>query len=73
LPTSWAVFNDEPVHARPVSVRKSLALVSTKPALATLGALVLVLLLIAVVGALIAIVRIDRARVEVERNCIQLT
>src|SRR6266404_4904712 len=39
-----------------------------KPALATLGAVVLVLLLVVVLGAPIAILRIDRARADAERR-----
>jgi WD40 repeat protein/tRNA A-37 threonylcarbamoyl transferase component Bud32 len=60
-------LNNEPVHARPVGQTQKLwRWCRRKPALATLGALVLVLLLVVVVGAPIAFVRIDRARGDVE-------
>jgi WD40 repeat protein/serine/threonine protein kinase len=62
-------LNDEPVHARPVSrTEKVWRWCRRKPALATLGVLVIVLLLAVLIGAPIMIVRIDRARLEAERN-----
>src|SRR4029453_11325971 len=65
-------LKDAPVHARPVSrTEKVWRWCRRKPALATLGALVLVLLLVVVIGAPIAIIRIDRARVEAERSRVE--
>jgi WD40 repeat protein len=58
-------LNDEPVHARPVSrTEKVWRWYRRKPALATLGALVFVLLLFVLVGAPIALVRINHARLD---------
>src|SRR5438128_1738058 len=59
----------EPVHARPIGpAGKAWRWSRRKPVLATLGALVLVLVLVVVIGAPIMIFRIDRARVDAERR-----
>jgi serine/threonine protein kinase/WD40 repeat protein len=60
---------DEPVHARPVSrMEKAWRWCRRKPALATLGIVVLVLLLIVTFGTPVALIRINRARLAAERN-----
>ena len=62
-------LKDEPIVARPVSrAERVWRWCRRKPGLATVGAAALVLLLVVVVGAPVAIVRIDRARAEAERN-----
>jgi eukaryotic-like serine/threonine-protein kinase len=58
-------LKDEPVHARPVSRTENIwRWCRRKPALATAYAIVLVLILVVVLGAPIAVLRIDRARAE---------
>jgi WD40 repeat protein/tRNA A-37 threonylcarbamoyl transferase component Bud32 len=62
-------LNDEPVHARPVGqTQKFWRWCRRKPALATLGAMVLVLLIVVIIGAPIMVLRIDRARAELEKS-----
>jgi WD40 repeat protein/tRNA A-37 threonylcarbamoyl transferase component Bud32 len=62
-------LNGEPILARPVSrPERAWRWCRRKPALATLGAAALALLLVILVGAPIAFVRIQQARVEAERN-----
>src|SRR5207244_9413268 len=65
-------LNEEPVHARPVSrTEKVWRWCRRKPALATLGSIVLVLLGVVLLGAPIAIFRINRARLDAERSRIE--
>lgn len=62
-------LNGEPILARPVSrSERAWRWCRRKPALATLGASALALLMVVLVGAPIALVRIQQARVEAERN-----
>src|SRR5206468_2530248 len=62
-------LNSQPVQARPIGpAGKAWRWCRRKPALATLGALVVVLVLVVVLGAPIAIIRINRPRVESERR-----
>jgi WD40 repeat protein len=62
-------LHDEPILARPTGPTDKLRLwCKRKPTLATLGAAVLVLLLVVVVGAPITIVRINAARLDAERS-----
>jgi WD40 repeat protein/tRNA A-37 threonylcarbamoyl transferase component Bud32 len=60
---------DKPIHARPVGrTARCWRWCRRKPALATLGAIASALLLVVLIGAPIALVRIQRARVEAEWN-----
>src|SRR5439155_23882332 len=62
-------LNREPIRARPVSpLARAQRWCRRKPALASSLFLILILLLILIIGAPIAILRINRARVEAERN-----
>ncbi|PYK98464.1 MAG: hypothetical protein DME19_12410 [Verrucomicrobia bacterium] len=62
-------LNGEPVHARPVSgAEKVWRWCRRKPALATLGVVVLFLVIVVGFGTPIALVRINRARLDAERN-----
>src|SRR5438876_9329328 len=62
-------LNGEPILARPVSpLARAQRWCRRKPALASSLFLILILLLILIIGAPIAIIRIDRARVDAERR-----
>jgi serine/threonine protein kinase/WD40 repeat protein len=62
-------LQNEPVRARPVNPTEKLwRWCRRKPAIATLAATVLALILVVLVGAPTAVVRIARARAEVERS-----
>ncbi|HXP62689.1 MAG TPA: serine/threonine-protein kinase [Dongiaceae bacterium] len=62
-------LDDQPVHARPVSrPERAWRWCRRSPVLATLAALVLLLLLVVLVGTPVALIGINRARLEAERN-----
>jgi len=63
---------DIPIHARPIGPTARLwRWCRRKPAIATLAATVLVLILVVVLGAPVAIFRIDRARLDAERSRVE--
>ncbi len=63
---------DVPILARPIGPAARLwRWCCRKPAIATLGAMVLVLVLVVLLGAPVAIFRIDRARLDAERSRVE--